>query len=178
MFPAPQGQERFGMARKLYGLYPGSFDPVTNGHLDIIKRALKVCDRLNVAVVTNPAKKPLFTPAERVHLLRKTTAGLKGVHVSSFDGLLVDYARRIGAQMVFRGLRAVSDFEHEFQMALMNRTMEPGLEVVFLVPNEKFIFLSSNAIKEISRLGGDVQSFVPPVVHRALVSRFALEKNV
>jgi pantetheine-phosphate adenylyltransferase len=165
------------MTKRLYGLYPGSFDPVTNGHLDIIRRALKVCGRLNVAVVTNPAKKPLFTPAERVHLLRKTTEGMKGVHVTSFDGLLVDYARDIGANIVFRGLRAVSDFEHEFQMALMNRTLQPGIEVIFLVPNEKFIFLSSNAIKEIARLGGDVSEFVPAVVGKALASRFAIEKN-
>ncbi len=162
------------MGRKLYGLYPGSFDPVTNGHLDIIKRALKVCDSLNVAVVANPSKSPLFTPAERVHLLKKTTAGLKGVHVTSFDGLLMDYAKQTRADLVFRGLRAMSDFEHEFQMALMNRTLHPKIEIVFLVPNEKFIFLSSNAIKEIAQLGGRVGGFVPSVVEQALVSRFAM----
>ncbi len=165
------------MPKRIHGLYPGSFDPVTNGHLDIIKRALKVCVRLDVAVVTNPSKKPLFTPAERVHLLRKTTAGLKGVRVTSFDGLMVDYAKQIGANVVFRGMRAVSDFEHEFQMALMNRNLQPGIEVLFLVPNEKFVFLSSNAIKEIARFGGNVTDFVPSVVERALASRFALEKN-
>jgi pantetheine-phosphate adenylyltransferase len=159
------------------GLYPGSFDPVTNGHLDIIKRALKVCDRLYVAVVTNPAKKPLFTPAERVHLLKKTTASLKGVHVTSFDGLLMDYAKHMKADLIFRGLRAVSDFEHEFQMALMNRTLQPSIEILFLVPNEKFIFLSSNAIKEVARLGGSVGNFVPSVVERALKSRFTPGKT-
>lgn len=165
------------MGKKLYGLYPGSFDPVTNGHLDIVRRALKVCDRLNVAVVNNPNKTPLFTPAERVRLLTKTTASLKRVHVSSFDGLLVDYARQIGANLIFRGLRAVSDFEHEFQMALMNRALNPGIEIVFLVPNEKFIFLSSNAIKEIARLGGDVRRFAPSIVEKALRTRFAMRKG-
>ena len=153
--------------KKIVGLYPGSFDPVTNGHLDIAKRALDLCDTLHIAVVANPSKQPLFSVEERVDLIRKTTKGLKNIVVSSFSGLLVDYAREIQANIIFRGLRAVSDFEYEFQMALINRSLHPKIEVVFLVPNEKFIFLSSSSIKEVAKLGGDVSGFVPPVVKRA-----------
>jgi pantetheine-phosphate adenylyltransferase len=154
--------------KKIIGLYPGSFDPVTNGHLDILRRAAQLCDRLVVAVVANPTKKPLFSSDERVKLLRETTRGIQGVVISSFDGLLVDYAREIRANIIFRGLRAVSDFEYEFQMALINRTLHRNIEVVFLVPNEKFIFLSSSSIKEVAKLGGDVRGFVPGVVKKAL----------
>lgn len=158
--------------KKIIGLYPGSFDPVTNGHLDIAQRAYKVCDLLHIAVVANPSKKSLFTVEKRVELLKTTTRHLRDVVISSFDGLLVDYARHIKADLIFRGLRAVSDFEYEFQMALINRTLHPGIEVVFLVPNEKFIFLSSNSIKELAMLGGDVSGFVPPAVEKALRQAF------
>lgn len=153
--------------RKIIGLYPGSFDPVTNGHLDIAQRAYKLCDQLHIAVVANPSKNVLFSVEERVELLKKTTRHLPNVVVSSFEGLLVDYARQIKANMIFRGLRAVADFEYEFQMALINRSLYPNIEVVFLVPNEKFIFLSSSSIKEVAKLGGDVSGFVPAVVEKA-----------
>ncbi|HET9869100.1 MAG TPA: pantetheine-phosphate adenylyltransferase, partial [bacterium] len=118
------------MSKKIVGLYPGSFDPITNGHLDIARRALKLCDELHVSVVGNPSKKALFPVEERVALLKKTLGRLPGVKIDSFNGLLVDYAREIGAGIIFRGLRAVSDFEYEFQMALINRTLHPGVEVM------------------------------------------------
>ncbi len=158
--------------RKIIGLYPGSFDPVTNGHLDIAQRAYKMCDQLHIAVVANPSKKVLLSVEKRVELLKKTTSHLPNVVVSSFNGLLVDYARQIKANMIFRGLRAVADFEYEFQMALINRSLYPGIEVVFLVPNEKFIFLSSSAIKEVAMLRGDVSGFVPSAVEKALREAF------
>lgn len=154
--------------KKIIGLYPGSFDPVTNGHLDIAKRAFDICDVLHIAVVANPSKDALFSVEERVGLLKKTTRNLPKVVISSFNGLLVDYARQIKANIIFRGLRAVSDFEYEFQMALINRNLHPDIEVVFLVPNEKFIFLSSSSIKEVAKLGGNVKNFVPAVVEKAL----------
>jgi pantetheine-phosphate adenylyltransferase len=159
--------------KKTIGLYPGSFDPLTNGHLDIAKRALKVCDQLIIAVVANPNKNATFTAGERVALWKSVAPQLgKNVHVDSFDGLLVDYARRIKADLVFRGLRAVADFEYEFQMALINRSLNPKVEICFLVPNEHFIFLSSSAVKEVARLGGDVRGFVPSAVEKALRQKF------
>lgn len=158
--------------KKIIGLYPGSFDPVTNGHLDIAQRAYQVCDQLHIAVVANPSKNVLFSVEERVDLLKKTTRHLSKVKITSFNGLLVDYAREIKASMIFRGLRAVADFEYEFQMALINRSLHPGVEIVFLVPNEKFIFLSSSSIKEVAKLGGDVRGFVPAAVEKALRLRF------
>jgi pantetheine-phosphate adenylyltransferase len=156
---------------KIIGLYPGSFDPVTNGHLDIAGRALKLCDELHIAVVANPSKSAFFSVEKRVELLKQTTKHLPKVIISSFTGLLVDYAREIQAGIIFRGLRAVSDFEFEFQMALVNRTLHPNIEVVFLVPNEKFIFISSSNIKEVAKLGGDVSGFVSPEVRKALRER-------
>lgn len=154
--------------KKIIGLYPGSFDPVTNGHLDIAQRAYNVCDQLHIAVVENPSKNVLFSVEERVKFLKETTRHFSNVKISSFDGLLVNYARQIKANMIFRGLRAVADFEYEFQMALINRSLYPGIEVVFLVPNEKFIFISSSSIKEVAKLGGDVKGFVPTIVEKAL----------
>lgn len=159
-------------SKKIIGLYPGSFDPITNGHLDIAERAYKVCDQLHIAVVANPSKKVLFSVEKRVELLKKATKHMPKVKVSSFGGLLVDYAREIKANMIFRGLRAVADFEYEFQMALINRSLYPGTEIVFLVPNEKFIFLSSSSIKEVAMLKGDVSGFVPAVVEKALREAF------
>ena len=156
---------------KIIGLYPGSFDPVTNGHLDIAVRALKLCDESDIAVVANPLKSAFFSVEKRVELLEKTTRHLPRVVISSFTGLLVDYAKELQAGIIFRGLRAVSDFEYEFQMALMNRTLHPKIEVVFLVPSEKFIFISSSSIKEVAKLGGDVGGFVSPVVQKALRER-------
>jgi len=163
---------------KIIGLYPGSFDPFTNGHLDIAKRALKMCDHLYVAVVGNPNKNSTFTSEERVKLCESSTHGLgKKVRVVSFNGLLVDYAREIKANIIFRGLRAVADFEYEFQMALINRSLHKQIEICFLVPNEKFIFLSSSAVKEAAKLGGDIRGFVPPAVAKALRVRYAQSPN-
>jgi len=154
-------------------IYPGSFDPVTNGHLDVIERATGLFDRVIVAVAHNDLKKPLFSPDERIDLLRQATRSLPGVAVTSFGGLLVDFARECQAGVVVRGLRAISDFEFEFQMALMNRKLHPELETCFLTPKEEFTYLSSRIIKEIARLGGAIDAFVTPVVARALREKFA-----
>jgi pantetheine-phosphate adenylyltransferase len=151
---------------------PGSFDPVTNGHLDVIERAAGLFERVIVAIADNDQKNPLFSSAERLELLQHAVAHLPGVEISSFRGLLVDFARRVDAGVVVRGLRAVSDFEFEFQMALMNRKLHPRLEVCFLTPREEYTYLSSRLVKEIARLGGDVGAFVPPGVRRALCEKF------
>ena len=150
-------------------IYPGSFDPVTNGHLDVIDRAAKLFDEVIVAVAVNSQKQPLFSLDERLALLRETTA-VHGdrVRLVRLEGLLVDYARHAGAAAIIRGLRAVSDFEFEFQMALMNRKLESSVETLFLMPKEEYTYLSSRIIKEIARLGGDVSSFVPTCVAAAL----------
>jgi pantetheine-phosphate adenylyltransferase len=154
-------------------IYPGSFDPVTCGHLDVIQRAARLFDELVVAVAFNDQKQSMFTPEERMVLIREATASVGNIRVACFDGLLVDFARREGAGAVIRGLRAISDFEFEFQMALMNRKLEPGIETIFLTPREEFTYLSSRIIKEIARLGGKVEAFVPPSVERALRNKFA-----
>lgn len=150
-------------------IYPGSFDPVTNGHLDVIERAVKLFDEVIVAVAVNSQKQALFTFEERLDLLRRTTTAHAGnLRIVRLDGLLVDYARRAGATAIVRGLRAVSDFEFEFQMALMNRKLESSVETIFLMPKEDYTYLSSRIIKEIARLGGEVGSFVPQCVSAAL----------
>ena len=154
-------------------IYPGSFDPITNGHLDVIQRAARLFDEVIVAVAFNEQKRSLFHVDERVALLRETTAGIANVQVSRFDGLLVDFARSQGASAVVRGLRAVSDFEFEFQMALMNRKLEPEIETIFMMPAEKYTYLSSRIVKEIGRLGGNVDVFVPVSVAAALRQKFA-----
>jgi pantetheine-phosphate adenylyltransferase len=153
------------------GVYPGSFDPVTRGHEDLIRRSLAFVDRVIVAVAVNVAKQPLFTLEERVSLLRETMR-LPEVEIRSFDGLLVDFTRSVGAAVIVRGLRAVSDFEYEFQMALMNRTLAPTLETVFLVPAFDLTYLSSSLVREVARFGGDVSSLVQPVVQQALRKKF------
>jgi pantetheine-phosphate adenylyltransferase len=153
-------------------LYPGSFDPVTNGHDDLIRRSLALADELVVAVAVNGAKTPLFSVDERVALLREVLDGVGRVQVRSFEGLLADFARAVGATMVVRGLRAVSDFEYEFQMALMNRKLNHDLETVFLVPDLNLTFLSSSLVREVARFGGDVTPFVHPTVAKALRARF------
>jgi pantetheine-phosphate adenylyltransferase len=153
------------------GVYPGSFDPVTRGHEDLIRRSLAFVDRVIVAVAVNVAKQPLFTLEERVGLLRETMR-LPEVEIRSFDGLLVDFTRSVGAAVIVRGLRAVSDFEYEFQMALMNRTLAPTLETVFLVPAFDLTYLSSSLVREVARFGGDVSSLVQPVVQQALRKKF------
>jgi pantetheine-phosphate adenylyltransferase len=152
------------MRKKIIGLYPGSFDPVTNGHLDISFRASKLCDILYVAVVTNPKKQSFFSLEDRIEFLKRNFQGKSHIRVSSFNGLLVNYAKKIKASIIFRGLRAVSDFEYEFQMALINRTLFQKIETVFLVPSEKYVFLSSSAVKEVAQLGGNIKNFVPPKI--------------
>ncbi|MEP7013857.1 MAG: pantetheine-phosphate adenylyltransferase [Verrucomicrobiota bacterium] len=153
-------------------IYPGSFDPVTNGHLDVIERARKLFDEVIVAVAHNDEKEALFTLEERLDLLRTTIGKIDNVRIAGFEGLLVDFAMRENAVAVIRGLRAVSDFEFEFQMALMNRKLESVVETIFLMPKEEYTYLSSRIIKEISRLGGDVAPFVPASVATALRQRF------
>jgi len=149
------------------GVYPGSFDPLTKGHEDLIYRSLGFLDKLVVAVAVNVGKQPLFSLDERVALIRETVQDPK-VDVQSFDGLLVDFARKIGATVIVRGLRAVSDFEYEFQMALMNRHLAPKLETIFLVPAFDLTYLSSSLVREVARFGGDVSGLVHPVVQAAL----------
>jgi len=154
-------------------IYPGSFDPITNGHLDVIERAAKLFDEVIVAVAANSQKQPLFSIDERLALLRETTS-CRGerVQLARLDGLLVDYARKAGASAIIRGLRAVSDFEFEFQMALMNRKLESNVETLFLMPKEEYTYLSSRIIKEIARLGGNVTTFVPNCVAAALREKY------
>jgi pantetheine-phosphate adenylyltransferase len=154
-------------------IYPGSFDPVTNGHLDVIERARKLFDEVVVAVAHNDEKQPLFSLEERLELLRETAGRIDNVRIAEFKGLLVDFAKVEKAGAVIRGLRAVSDFEFEFQMALMNRKLEAGVETIFLMPKEEYTYLSSRIVKEIARLGGDVSSFVPARVARALSRKFS-----
>jgi pantetheine-phosphate adenylyltransferase len=153
-------------------IYPGTFDPLTNGHLDIIHRAAKLFDRIIVAVARNDGKNPLFTQAERLALITKSIQSLPNVSADAFDGLLVDYAERASGQAIIRGLRAVSDFEFEFQLALMNRQLNDRVEAIFMMPKDTYTFLSSRIIKEIARLGGDVSAFVPPQVQAALKQKF------
>jgi pantetheine-phosphate adenylyltransferase len=154
-------------------LYPGSFDPPTRGHEDLIRRSLALCDRLIVAVAVNSSKQPLFTVEERLDLLRRTIGDDSRVAFETFDGLLVDFAQDRGATMIVRGLRAVSDFDYEFQMALMNRQLNQQVETVFLVPAVDLTYLSSSLVREVARYGGDVSSIVHPEVEAALRRRFA-----
>jgi len=154
--------------KSVLAIYPGSFDPVTNGHLDLIERGAKLFDRLLVAVLRNLEKEPLFPVAERVEMLTEVTRAWPNVEVDIFDGLLVDYARRKNAQVLLRGIRAISDYEYELQMALMNRKLEPAIETVFMMPAETYSYLSSRLVKEIVRLGGNVNGLVPPIVEKRL----------
>lgn len=149
-------------------VYPGTFDPITRGHQDLIQRAAALFDQLVVAVATNPGKSPLFDLAERVNLIEASVEGMAGVRVVAFDCLLADFCRQQEARVIIRGLRAVSDFEYEFQLAGMNRHLVPEVETIFLTPAEKFTYLSSSLIKEIAGLGGDVSEFVHPAVLAAL----------
>ena len=153
-------------------IYPGSFDPPTKGHEDLIRRSLALADRVIVAVAINPSKQPLFPVAERLDMLRAMFGDEPRVTFESFDGLLADFARTAGASMVVRGLRAVSDFEYEFQMALMNRQLHPSLETVFLVPALDLTYLSSSLVREVARFGGDVSALVHPAVATALAARY------
>jgi pantetheine-phosphate adenylyltransferase len=151
---------------------PGSFDPLTNGHLDVIQRATKLFDRVVVAVARNESKQPLFDLEERIHLTQRAIGHLPGVEVDSFDGLLVEFAEQVNAQAIVRGLRAVSDFEFEFQLALMNRNLDERVETIFMMPKDTYTYLSSRMIKEIARLGGDVTPFVPANIKLALEAKF------
>jgi pantetheine-phosphate adenylyltransferase len=153
-------------------IYAGSFDPITRGHEDLIKRSCEFVDKVVVAVANNSSKKPLFTPDERVALIRQATAENSCVEVRQFQGLLVDFAREVGASLIIRGLRAVSDFEYEFQMALMNRNLSPGLETVFMVPSVETTYISSSIIREVAQYGGNLDNLVHPAVAEALKAKF------
>ena len=154
-------------------IYPGSFDPLTNGHLDVVQRATKLFDRVIMAVAKSDSKQPLFTLEERVEMVARAIRHLPSVEVDSFDGLLVEYVARRSAQAVVRGLRAVSDFEFEFQLALMNRKLNEQIETIFMMPKDTYTFLSSRIVKEIARLGGDVSAFVPARVRAALAGKLS-----
>ncbi len=156
------------MSKPVTAIYPGSFDPVTNGHLDLIARAAEIFDQLIVAVAQNLEKEPLFGARERVEMLESLTFEWKNVEVDSFNGLLVDYARSQNAGVIVRGIRAVSDYEYELQMAMMNRKLEPEIETVFMLPAEPYSYLSSRLVREIARLGGSVKDLVPPLVAERL----------
>jgi pantetheine-phosphate adenylyltransferase len=156
------------MAKEVTAIYPGSFDPVTNGHVDIIERSQSIFDRVIVAVLVNIEKEPFFTTDERLEMLREVTGKWDNVQIEAFQGLLVNYAVAQRAQVILRGIRAVTDYEYEFQMALMNRRMQPGIETVFMVPAEAYTYLSSRLVKEIFLLGGSVEGIVPLVVEEFL----------
>lgn len=153
-------------------IYPGSFDPLTNGHIDIIERSTRLFERIIIAVLTNPRKSPLFSADERIEIIR-TIVGprFSNIEIDVFHGLLVDYAKRKNAKVIVRGIRAVADYEYEFQMALMNRRLEPSIETVFMMPSENYSYLSSRLVKEIAELGGSVLGLVPPLVEKRLVQK-------
>ncbi len=155
----------------MIAVYPGSFDPITNGHLNIIERGLRIFDRLIVAVAVNVSKKPMFDLAERQALIREAVGDEPRVRVDAFDGLLVDYARRQGAGVILRGLRAISDFEFEFQMTHMNRRLDPGMEIAFLMTDQEYFFVSSQLVREVAAFGGSVEGLVPTAVAAALAGR-------
>jgi pantetheine-phosphate adenylyltransferase len=154
--------------KKVTAIYPGSFDPPTNGHLDLIERGSKIFDELVVAILRNAEKTPLFSVGERRRMLEELTSGFKNVSVDTFDGLTVDYAARVKASAVLRGIRALSDYEYELQMALMNRKLRPDLETVFMMPAEQYSYLSSRLVREVARLGGDISGLVPEIVEQRL----------
>ena len=156
---------------KPVAVYPGTFDPVTNGHLDLVERGRRHFDRLVISILRNEEKEPVFSVAERIALLEDAVSDWDNVEVASFDGLLVDYAKRVGASVIVRGIRALSDFEYELQMAMMNRRLAPEVETLFLMPSEEYSFVSSRLVREVARLGGDVGEIVPPSVAKALARR-------
>jgi pantetheine-phosphate adenylyltransferase len=157
---------------QLIAVFPGTFDPITNGHLDILERALHISDRLILAVAKNPKKGPLFTLEERLDMVKLVVKDIANVEVQPFDGLTVDFARQVGATILIRGLRAISDFEYEFQMALANRKLAPEVDTVFLMPSQKYSYLNSTLVREIATSGGDVSCFVPPLVVERLKKKF------
>jgi len=153
-------------------VYPGTFDPITNGHIDIIKRSLKIFDHVIIAAALNPKKTPMFKISERVEMIKEATRGLSQIDVEPFDGLLVDYTKQKKATAIIRGLRAVSDFEYELQMALMNRKLDHRIETVFLMPSEEYSYLTSTIIKEVASYGGETKGLVPPLVAKLLNDKF------
>ena len=161
---------------KRVAIYPGSFDPVTNGHLDIVERALKLFDTIIVAILHNPGKQALFSVEERVTMLEQSLGHLEGIEIDTFDGLLVDYAAEKKAHAILRGMRAVSDFEYEFQMALMNRSLNREVQTVFLMTGLRWIFTSSSIIKEAARFGGNIDGMVSPIVNQKLKEKFGFDK--
>ena len=159
--------------KPVIAIYPGSFDPLTNGHLDLIERGAKIFDELIVAILRNPEKEPLFSVEERLEMIRAMTRERENVRVDSFDGLMVEYALKVGATAVLRGIRAISDYEYELQMALMNRKLEPRLETVFMMPAETYSYLSSRLVREVATLGGSVRGLVPELVEKKLRQKLA-----
>ncbi len=166
-----------GPLKRVIAIYPGSFDPPTNGHLDLVRRGSEIFDELIVAVLRNPEKEPLFSIQERCAMLRAMTGGLENVRIDIFDGLLVEYARTSGARAVLRGIRAISDYEYELQMALMNRKLDPRLESVFMMPAEAYSYVSSRLVKEIANLGGSVHGLVPELVEKRLQQKLRTHKQ-
>jgi len=157
---------------QVIAIYPGSFDPITNGHLDLIERGCRLFDKLIVSILSNETKQPLFSVEERIEMLREVVGGYPNVAVDSFGGLLVDYAAQNNATVLLRGIRAISDYEYELQMALMNRRLRPDIETVFMMASEAYSFISSRLVKEVFGLGGDIAGLVPPSVERRLRNRF------
>ncbi len=153
-------------------IYPGSFDPITNGHLDVIERSARIFDKVIVSVLHNSAKKPAFSVEEKISMIKRATSGLPNVEADSFNGLLVDYAREKSAATIIKGLRAVSDFEYEMQMALMNRKQNPDIETLFLISSSEYSFLSSSVVKELARLGGNLDGFVPECIKSEIYNKF------
>ncbi len=164
------------MAKKPIAVYPGTFDPITNGHIDVVQRATELFPKVIVLVARNPAKTPMFTDTERVEMIQEIFRGNRRVRVDVFDGLLVEYARKHHATVLVRGLRAVSDFEYEFQMALTNRKLDSGIDTVFLMPHARYTYLNSSIVREVARLGGDVSAFVPNNVRRRLLEKARASK--
>lgn len=156
---------------KVVAIYPGSFDPITSGHLDVIERGSRLCDRLIVSILRNEAKSPLFSVEERMKMLTEVTSPYANVEVDCFNGLLADYAVKRGARVIIRGIRAISDYEYELQMALMNRRLQPQIETVFLLAGEQYSFISSKLVKEVISLGGPIAGLVPPIVEKRLRER-------
>jgi len=172
------GNLRWCSLKRVIAIYPGTFDPPTNGHLDLIHRGAKIFDELIVAILHNPEKTPLFSLEERLEMLRECVKGESNVKVDTFSGLLVDYATRKKAKAVLRGIRAVSDYEYELQMALMNRKLDPRLETIFMMPAEAYSYLSSRLVREIGMLGGSVSCLVPPNVDKRLREKFKVKPAV
>ena len=157
---------------KKIAVFPGSFDPITNGHIDIIERCNHLFDKIIIAIAFNPEKRGLFTLNERLEMIRTIYGEHKNIIIDSFEGLLMDYAKKVGANIIIRGLRAISDFEYEFQMALMNRRLDDKIETIFMMPHETYSYVSSRLIKEVFQLGGSIQGLVPPIVEKKLREKF------